>query len=231
MNIFLPLALTLLPISVISITYLKLTNSIATLGDLKHPEFLHDFFTSKRGLYFVFFWAIAESLYWWVFPDFLLLIAALYVRSFFPKILIYAFLGTVTGGIIAFAFGFAFPSASQTIIGSVPFVSDEMRAFAAEALQKKGAMGVLYHLGSWVPFKVFAHTAGQEQVNFITFMVTGAFLRLLRFAIAYVVMYVIAKFAGNLLRRIPTHYVLIVFTIIFTFGLVYMPRFAARPTI
>ena len=224
MNILAALALTLIPIAIVFVTYLKVTRGMDTLRNLKHSETLHDFLTSKRGLYFVMVWSVAESLYWWVFPDYLMMLTGVYVRRFHPKIFIYATIGTAIGGVGAYLTGRLRPLTSAAMIAHVPFVTGKMRLFAEQKMEEQGVVGVIHHPTSGVPFKVFAHLAGQRHLNFAGFISLGISLRAARFIFTYVATFSFAKLFGERLRKLPVPLVLISATVIYTIALTYVQK-------
>lgn len=212
------------PVALVSVTYLKATKSIETIRSLKSAETVDDFLTSKPGHYFVLSWSIAESLYWWVFPDYLMMIAGGYVRRFHPKTIAYAAAGTAIGGTGAYLVGRLLPSTSAAIVAHVPFVTEQMQRYTEQKLEEHGALGVAYHPSSSVPFKVFSYLAGQRHLNFAVFMGVGVALRTVRFAGAYVFAFLFAKLVGERLRKLPAHYVLVLYTVVYTAGLAYLQK-------
>ncbi len=223
MDTLLSFVLMLVPVTLIVIAYLRLTNSIRSLSDLRNPGLVHDFFTSKSGMYFVFAWGVAESLYWWIFPDFLLVPAGYYVRRFIPKILIYATVGTAVGGILAYAVGAASPSVSDALVEHTPFMEDEMVEFVDRTFLENDALGVIYQPTSGVPFKVFAYHGGQQTLNIFVLMSVGTAVRFIRFGIAYVGAYVAGRMIGKYFGRIPPHYGLVIYLVVFTIARIYLP--------
>lgn len=224
LTIFAALALVLIPVAVIFVTYLKVTRSVDTLRNLGQAETLHDFLTSKVGLRFVMIWSIAESFYWWVFPDYLMMLTGVYVRKFHPKVVLHATVGSAIGGVAAYLTGRWFPSTSATILSNTPFINEKMRLFTDQKFEEQGALGVIHHPASGVPFKVFAHKAGQRDLDFVSFMSVGVSLRASRFALAYGVSFLLAKIFGERIRKLPARPVLVFYTVLFTVALRYVSQ-------
>lgn len=218
-EIALAFALTLLPIGAFFFIYLKVTNQTGNQPGLRDADFLGKLFSSRSGNYFVFLWAFFEAIYWWVFPDFLLILAGVYTRRLKPTIVLFAVVGTACGGTVAFIWATQYPATTTALLDQVPFVSDAMTRSTERIMAEHGPVGVLNHPVSGVPFKVFTYTSGQLGTNLAAFILLAALGRGLRFMVVFYGVHFAARLFGDRIKMVPSLYVLVAYTLVYTIGL------------
>ncbi len=150
-------------------------------------QFMELFFQSKPSNFLVLFWAMGEAIFWFIIPEFLLLLFIFMRIKRKKALLLYDVLGTTAGTIIGLVF--VIP---HSILLQVPYIFPNMITQVQQWYEQSGIWALLYQPFSGVPYKVFIaemHTYGLPIIAFILLAVT---VRIARYAIAYyllVVMY------------------------------------------
>ena len=150
------------------------------VGFNQHLEY---FFASKEADYLIFFWALSEAVFWFVIPEFLLLlIIFMRVRKRFDM-LIYDIAGTVVGTCIALAMHLS----NQSLV-HLPYIKQGMIDQTYQWFHDFGIFGLLYQPFSGVPYKVFTHTFQGTALAIIGFIIFAIIVRLARYVIAYAIL-------------------------------------------
>ncbi|MBI2141703.1 hypothetical protein HYU16_04755 [Candidatus Woesearchaeota archaeon] len=223
-SLLLAIVLVVLPVTLLFLSFALITKKIKGLHQLAgiSPSFFNSFFKSRDGAVFVSVWAAAEAVYWYVFPDFLVIFAAVFIpRRINFKLPLFVVLGTLVGGFIAYSVGHISPVAATNILSSSPFITSPMIEYTDKLYASKDAWQTVNHPFTNVPFKVFAYTAGQKHLNLPIFLLISLVVRLFRLLVFYAVFYSIGWFLFGLLGKLyhrPLTYLLLIF--------VYMAFFA-----
>ena len=88
----------------------------------------------------MFFWAIAEAIFWPIVPDGLLFPMAIGGRAQYWKLLGVAILGSTLGGISIYLFAYFLPDMARSILPHIPVVQAFMIEKVKTALDQQGAM-------------------------------------------------------------------------------------------
>lgn len=167
----------------------------------KRPHFnyfMERFFISPESNALVFCWAAAEAFWWFIIPEFLLiLLVFMKIRRKFDLI-IYDIAGTVVGTLIAFTLRLP-----DSFYRHLPFIRPKMLTQVEQWYRQMGVWGLLHQPFSGVPYKIFIHEATTFHLFFIWFMVIAIIARLFR----YVILYEVAQALYPLLHRfVRKHY-------------------------
>ncbi len=177
----------------------------------RHLEY---FLSSKYADYLIFFWAFSEALYWFVIPEFLLLLIIFLRIKKRPKMILYDIYGTIVGILFAFAVNLQSSSVSK-----LPFVQLNMVEQVHIWFSNIGEWALLYQPFSGVPFKVFNHTAHDFHLNLFFYIFVAIIARIGRYVLLYLFLTNMYKYFH---KFVYNHYVklLLVSTFIFGFLLV-----------
>jgi hypothetical protein len=143
-------------------------------------QHLERFFLSKQANYLVFFWAMGEALFWFVIPEFLLLLVVFMRIRRKKELLTYDIAGTLIGTIVAY-----FIHASYLAIERLPYIQPKMIDLTLAWFNHLGVWGMLYQPFSGVPYKVFTLTANQHNFFLPYFLVVAVMVRMSRYLIAF----------------------------------------------
>lgn len=160
----------------------SLMESAAQSGGPKAPSTyvrVRRFALSRGALVAVFLWAMTEAVVWPIVPDFVLLPLAIAAPARAVKLVGAALLGTVLGGLVAYAAGGT--ALGGPLLAHAPLVTDRMIAFAGSSIAESGPSVLLSQPWSGVPYKVFAYQASPEGVG--PFMIMSALGRGVRFLV------------------------------------------------
>ncbi len=141
---------------------------------------LENFFLSKYANYLLFFWAFGEALFWFVIPEFfLLLIVFMRIRRK-KQLLFYDVAGTVAGTLVAFLFHF-----SNATVSNLPYIQPAMVEQTISWYDKLGVFGLIYQPFSGVPYKVFTLTAHNYEFFLPLFILVAVVVRMSRYIIFF----------------------------------------------
>jgi len=170
------------------------------------------------GSWALFLLAFAESSFFPIPPDVLLIALAISIPAKSFRYALICSLGSVLGGIVGYEIGYRF----MDLIG---FRIVDFYGFTEQYY----AVGDLYNrYNAWavgiagftpVPYKVFTISAGAFRINFIIFVIASAVSRSARF---FLVGYLIYKFGPGIKRFIDRYFntLVVVFTVLLVGGFV-----------
>jgi hypothetical protein len=141
-------------------------------------------------------WGFAEATLFFIVPDVLLTLVALYSFRRSPKLVACILLGALTGGTVMFYLGANKPEQAETLVLRVPFVSEAMFAKTQAGFQRDGIWALARSPGNGIPYKVYCVQASQY-AGWPAFIAISALARLERFAPFWLV----ASLLGLLFRR------------------------------
>lgn len=149
----------------------------------KNPHFnyfMERFFGSREANALIFAWAAAEALFWFIIPEFLLiLLIFMRIQRKFDLIK-YDVLGTIVGTIIGLIWRLSDASFLQ-----VPYIRPRMLEQVTAWYNEHGILGLFYQPFSGVPYKVFIHQAAQYEFFIVWFLVIAIVARMARYVIIY----------------------------------------------
>jgi hypothetical protein len=142
------------------------------------------FLKSNHANCLIFFWAMLESLVWFVIPEFLLLLIIFLRIPNKKRLLIYDLLGTLAGTII----GLILSKYFVHNFGGMPFLTDGMFAQVTVWFQYLGTWALLFQPFSGVPYKVFVFESVNWDLFLPWFVLFGLIVRLGRYYLFYTIL-------------------------------------------
>jgi hypothetical protein len=172
------------------------------------------FLQSKQSDYLVFFWAMCEALFWFIIPEFLLLLVIFMRTKRKRELLIYNILGTVAGTVLAFSFNLP-----VHLIERLPYIQPAMTAQVAAWFEKSGIFALIHQPFSGVPYKVFAYLAPNYHFLIIFFIIVVVLVCVAR----YLIVYVVLNFISPLLHRyVYRNYIYLFLVVVFIYSLIFI---------
>ncbi len=141
---------------------------------------IEKFFLSKESNWLVFLWATGEALWWFVIPEFLLILIVFMRIKRKKQLLLYDVGGTVMGTLVAFMLRL-----SDKTIAGLPYIQDKMLIQVTEWYDQLGVFGLIYQPFSGVPYKVFTLTASRYDYFIIFFILVAVVVRMSRYFIFF----------------------------------------------
>jgi membrane protein YqaA with SNARE-associated domain len=171
---------------------------------------LENFFSSKQANWLIFAWAAGEALFWFVIPEFLLLLLVFMRIRRKKELLFYDIYGTVAGTIIALALHIP-----QTAIAHLPYIQPAMITQTQQWYDSYGIFGLIFQPFSGVPFKVFTHLAADYRFFIPFFIIFAVVVRISRYFFAYAIFNALYPLLHKYVYR---HYIMLGFiaTVIFS---------------
>src|SRR5215471_2801119 len=119
-------------------------------------------FVSRRWVLWAgFFWGLAEATLFFIVPDVLLTLIALFSFRRSARVLACILLGALAGGTIMFYLGAKDPSQARQVVGRVPFVSQAMFDRTQKSFQRDGIWALTKGPGNGIPYKVYCVQSGR----------------------------------------------------------------------
>jgi len=167
-------------------------------------------------LWLGFFWGLAEATLFFIVPDVLLTLVALFSFRRSARVLACILLSALAGGTVMFFFGATDPAQAKATVLQVPFVSPAMFARTQQAFQRDGAWALTKGPGNGIPYKVYGVQASQYS-GLLLFLAVSLLARLERFALFWLVAGAIGLVSRKNIRRQPK-VTMIVFAFIWILG-------------
>ncbi|MDO4773978.1 MAG: hypothetical protein Q4A37_02530 [Candidatus Saccharibacteria bacterium] len=174
-------------------------------------EFMEAFFHAPEAKLLIIAWVFAESLFWFVAPEFLLVFMLFLPKKRGTKIILYDFIGILAGTVV----GLLLPL-SISFINHTPYVYPGMLTSVSEWYQSYGIFGLLFQPFSGIPYKVFIAEAVTIGLPFVSFIVVAVAIRMTRYAVFFFTFQFIRRFTHTFIGRhffVYTIIVLVVFSI------------------
>jgi hypothetical protein len=147
------------------------------------------------------FWGFAEATLFFIVPDVLLTLIALFSFRRSARVLACILLGALAGGTLMFLFGARSPSQATADVLKVPFVSAVMFDKTQRSFQRDGIWALTKRPGNGIPYKVYAVQAGKYS-GLVLFLLVSLLARLERFALFWLISGAIGfVFRKNILRQ------------------------------
>ena len=141
---------------------------------------LENFFSSYQANWLVFTWAASEAIFWFVIPEFLLLLVVFMRIRRKRQLLIYDISGTIVGTVMALLIHLP-----ERLISQLPYIQPGMITQTKIWYEQGGILGLMHQPFSGVPYKVFTHLAPQYSFPLLLFIVFAVTVRMFRYLIAY----------------------------------------------
>lgn len=142
---------------------------------------LRDWFL-RRALWLGVLWGFAEGTLFFIVPDVIITLIALFSFRGSVRCMLAVLLGALIGGTLLYVLAAADPDQIIATVNGVPFVTDPMFGAAQDKYRQYGAWGILAGPASGIPFKVYAVLA-PEYISFWSFLLASIPARLGRFII------------------------------------------------
>ena len=126
-------------------------------------------------------WGFAEATLFFIVPDVLLTLVALYSFRRSAKLVAFILLGALAGGTVMFYLGGKYPAHAKTVVLRVPFVSAAMFSKTQAGFQRDGLWTLAKAPGNGIPYKVYGVQASQY-AGWAAFVAMSVLARLERFA-------------------------------------------------
>lgn len=178
---------------------------------LPFVQFMEAFFHSGEANLLIAAWVFAESLFWFVAPEFLLVFILFLPKKRSPKLILYDFLGILAGTVV----GLLLPLSIE-FVSSTPYVYPGMISAVAEWYQQCGVFSLLFQPTSGIPYKIFIAESIAFGIPFLNFLAAAMAIRMARYAAFFFTFQFIRRFTHKFISRhfiIYTIVVLIVFSI------------------
>jgi hypothetical protein len=172
------------------------------------------FLQSKQADYLIFFWAMANALFWFIIPEFLLLLIIFMRTKHRRELLIYNIFGTVAGTVLAFAINLP-----DYLIEKLPYIQPAMTGQVATWFDKSGIFALIHQPFSGVPYEVFAYLGPNYHILIIVFIIVAVLVSLARYFIVYFVLNLIYPL---LHRYVYRNYVYLFLVVVFIFSLLFI---------
>src|SRR6476620_2360285 len=147
-------------------------------------------------------WGLAEATLFFIVPDVLLTLVALFSFRRAARVLAYILLGALAGGTIMFYLGAKNPAEAKAIVLHVPFVSAAMFDKTAQSFQRDGIWALTKGPGNGIPYKVYCVQASRH-CGLLLFLVVSLLARLERFALFWLIAGAIGFSFRKHIRRQP----------------------------
>jgi hypothetical protein len=141
-------------------------------------------------------WGLAEATLFFIVPDVLLTLIALFSFRRSARVLACILIGALAGGMIMFYFGRKDQAQAKAIVLQVPFVSARMFDATQQSFQRHGIWALTKGPGNGIPYKVYCVLANRYS-GLALFLVVSVLARLERFALFWL----IAGTMGLIFRR------------------------------
>lgn len=170
-----------------------------TLKTIGFNRYFENFISSKYANWLVFFWAAGEALFWFVLPEFLLVLVMFMRVHKKRQMLIADILGTVFGTLVAYAIRF-----TEHLLTNIPYVVPEMITKVHGWYDQVGLLALSNQPFSGVPYKVFVNIAWQYDYFIFAFLFIALIARISRYIIVYGMLVSLYPYVHKLVYR---HYV------------------------
>ncbi|MGC2697192.1 MAG: hypothetical protein WA738_15510 [Candidatus Angelobacter sp.] len=148
-----------------------------TIEQSNRPEFVFTSLVLWLGL----LWGFAEATLFFVVPDVLLTLVALYSFRRSARVLACILLGALAGGTVMFYLGARNPGQAKALVLEVPFVSQAMFAKTQAGFERDGIWTLTKSSGNGIPYKVYSVQAS-GYASWPLFLMVSLLARMVRFA-------------------------------------------------
>ena len=148
-----------------------------------------------------FAWGFAEATLFFIVPDVLLTLVALFSFPRSARVLACILLGALAGGTIMFSLGAKDPAQAQQVVLRVPFVSQAMFDKTHSSFQREGIWALTKGPGNGIPYKVYCVQSGKYS-GLLLFLLVSLLARLERFVLFWLIAGAMGSFfRKNILRQ------------------------------
>lgn len=177
-------------------------------------QFMELFFQSRSSNWLIFFWAACEAVFWFIIPEFLLLLLIFMRVRRKRQLLLYDIIGTVAGTIAGL--WLAMPT---KVLLAMPYIFPGMVSTVRDWYETLGVWALLHQPFSGVPYKVFLSEFQFTSVPIVAFVILAVIVRIGRYAIAY---YLLGALYPAFHKAVQRHYGILLVAGIAVFTLMLM---------
>lgn len=110
-------------------------------------------------------WSFLEASFWFIAPDFLLVIFGVFFPKEWKRSTALALLNSLIGGIFYFVLVNWAPDLFGSVLKDTPFVTERMLQFVSDLYARYHYLGVLFQSFSFMSFKIWTYQAVNFQFN------------------------------------------------------------------
>ena len=158
------------------------------------------FASSAVGMITIALWSFLEASFWFIAPDFILLLFLVLLPSQKGKLFWTVLIASLVGGGAYFIANLIDFDAMRQILYQTPFVNSEMIARVREFYLDYGLLGVLMQSISFISFKIWTHLAVEVGFQPVWYFLLVCISRALRIYVVVMVGVYLSRFA-TLARR------------------------------
>jgi membrane protein YqaA with SNARE-associated domain len=126
-------------------------------------------------------WGFAEATLFFIVPDVLLTLIALFSFRQSARVLACILIGALGGGIVMFCYGEKDPPQAKALVLQVPFVSPAMFVKTQQGFERDGIWTLVRSPGNGIPYKIYCVQASRYS-RWPLFLLVCAVARMERFA-------------------------------------------------
>lgn len=143
-------------------------------------QFMERFFGSSFANWLVFAWAFSEALFWFIIPEFLLLLLIFMRINRKRELLLYDLSGTAIGTVV----GLMVAMPTRTLLG-MPYIFPGMVTAVQGWYEHMGLWALFNQPFSGVPYKVFLSEFQFFEIPVLAFVLLAIIVRIGRYGVAY----------------------------------------------
>ncbi|HET8891826.1 MAG TPA: hypothetical protein VFQ41_23205 [Candidatus Angelobacter sp.] len=162
------------------------------------PEFIFQ----PGVLWAGFAWGFAEATLFFIVPDVLLTLVALFSFPRSARVLVCILLGALAGGTIMFSLGAKDPAQARQVVLRVPFVSQVMFDKTQISFQRDGIWALTKGPGNGIPYKVYC-VQSHKYSRTPLFLLVSLLARLERFVLFWLIAAALGSFFRKYILRQP----------------------------
>ena len=164
-------------------------------------------------------WAFFEASFWFIIPDFFLLILCIFSPNRYKKFFLACILFSLMGISAYFLFTSQYPAVSREILTNTPFINAEMLDKVGRVYSQQGVTAALKQTTTVIPVKVWTFQAVNYNFNFFSYLFLIAISRAIRMFLVCFIFSYLGKRCASLIRKnaVPflMFYLLLFFIILF----------------
>ncbi len=177
----------------------------------------------RLGLAIAGVWAFAEGTFWFIAPDFVLILASAFVPAAWRRLVVAALLGSLLGGAVSWILNSIWLEEMGRVLHATPFVTQRMIDTIDGWYALIGQPAVFFQSFSFMQFKIWTHLAVRHSFNPVVFFVIVMLSRAVRFAIVAWIASIVGRRLSKTLER---HAIVLTagYSVLFVLMLVVMER-------
>jgi membrane protein YqaA with SNARE-associated domain len=132
-------------------------------------------------------WAFAEGTFWFIAPDFILILASAFVPPAWRRLVAAALVGSLLGGMVCWVLNSYWLEDMGRVLHATPFVTQRMIDTIDGWYTHHGPPSVFFQSFSFMQFKIWTHLAVRHGFDPVVYFMIVMFSRAVRFtAVAWI---------------------------------------------